>query len=381
MILLNCQESEVFSIYGFKEPLRNSDKVLFLLPVIFAVISIIMVGSTSYTDHFNITRDLIVQISAYLIGVVILLIMISLDYAHFEGIHNLLYVLSIVLMLLVYTPLGVEQYGSRAWITIGITTIQPCEIVKLTFTIWYASYLDRHREELRNLLGVIKSVVFSIPILAFIGVEDLGNALVVFFMMVMMLYFAGIDGKLFAKCAGAFAACLPLAYLMMQSHQRERIDAFLHPNDTSLAGNYQVWNSKVAIGSGGLKGKGLFQGTQKSLNYLPVAKSDFIFSVIGEELGFIGAAAVILLYTLFIYRIIRIARNARNLFGRLIVIGLGAMFFFQVFENIGMTMGIMPVTGITLPFISYGGTSVIADMAAIGIILGIGARSKSTLFS
>ncbi len=381
MILLACQEREVFSIYGLKESLRNSDKILILLPVIFACISIIMVGSTSYTDQFNITRDLIVQISAYGIGFILMFLMISLDYSHFAGIHHLLYVISIGLMLLVYTPLGVEEYGSRAWITLGFTTIQPCEIVKLTFTIWYASYLDRHREDLHHPKGLLKSFLLALPVIGLIAVEDLGNALVVFFMMIMMLYFAGIDGKLFAKCAGVFAACLPLAYLLMQSHQRERIDAFLHPNDTSLSGNYQVWNSKVAIGSGGLTGKGLFQGTQKSLDYLPVAKSDFIFSVIGEELGFIGGATLIGLYMLFIYRIIRVAYNAKNMFGRLIVTGLGAMFMFQVFENIGMTMGIMPVTGITLPFISYGGTSVIVNMAAAGIIIGIGARNKIIHFS
>ena len=376
-----CQEREVFSIYGLREPLRNCDRILIFLPVIFAAISIIMVGSTAYTDQFNITRDLVVQISAYLIGFVLLFLMLTVDYAQFEGIHLFLYILSIALMLLVYTPLGVEQYGSRAWITLGITTIQPCEIVKITFTIWYASWLDRHRDELHTLTGLLKSVLLSAPILVLIASEDLGNALVVFFMMVMMLYFAGVDGKLFAKCAVVFTACTPLGYLLMQSHQRERIDAFLHPNDTSLSGNYQVWNSKVAIGSGGLTGKGLFQGTQKSLDYLPVAKSDFIFSVIGEELGFLGGAIMILLYAVFIFRIIMIAHNSKNLLGRLIVTGLGAMFMFQVFENIGMTMGIMPVTGITLPFISYGGTSVIADMAAVGIILGIGARSKIIHFS
>ena len=381
MILLDCQGREVFSIYGIKEPLRYSDKTLLFLPVLFAAISIVMVGSTAYTDHFNITRDLIVQISAYLIGFFLLFLMLTLDYAQFEGIHLLFYILSIGLMLLVYTPLGVEQYGSRAWITVGITTVQPCEIVKITFTIWYASWLDRHRDDLNSLRGLMKSVLLSVPVIGLIASEDLGNALVLFFMMVMMIYFAGVNGKLFAKCAGVFAACLPLGYLLMQSHQRERIDAFLHPNDTSLAGNYQVWNSKVAIGSGGFTGKGLFQGTQKSLDYLPVAKSDFIFSVIGEELGFIGCAAVIALYALFILRIIRIAHNSKNLFGTLIVTGLGSMFMFQIFENIGMTMGIMPVTGITLPFISYGGTSVIVNLMAVGIILGIGARSKIIHFS
>lgn len=366
----------MFDIYGLKEPLRNSDKVLLLLPLIFAVISIIMVGSTSYTDHFNITRDLVVQASAYLIGFVLMLVMLTIDYEQFDGIYKLMYIFCIVFQLLVYTPLGVEQYGSKAWISLGFITMQPCEFVKIAFAIWYASYLNRHKRDLDRLTGLLKAVAWAIPIIGVVGVEDLGNALVMFFMMIIMIFFAGVDGKLFAKCAAVFVACIPLAYMFMQPHQKERIDAFLHPNDTSLAGNYQVWNSKVAIGSGGLTGKGLFQGTQKSLNYLPVAKSDFIFSVIGEELGFIGGAAVIGLYGLFVYRIIRIGRNSRDMFGRLIVTGLAAMFSFQIFENIGMTIGIMPVTGITLPFISYGGTSVIANMISLGIILGIGARSK-----
>jgi len=376
MILLACQEKGVSDIYGLREPLRNSDKILLVLPLIFAVISILMVGSTSYTDHFNITRDVVVQAAAYVIGYVLMLVMLTINYAQYEGIYKFMYVFSLVFMLLVFTPLGVSQYGSRAWINLGFTTLQPCEFVKITFTLWYASYLKRHKDELGHLAGLLRAVFWALPVIGAIAIEDLGNALVLCFMTMMMIFFAGVDGKLFAKCIAVVVACTPLAYLMMKGHQKERIDAFLHPGDKSLPGNYQVWNSKVAIGSGGIDGKGLFQGTQKSLNYLPVAKSDFIFSVIGEELGFIGGIGIIALYALFIYRLIRIGRNSRDLFGMLIVTGLCAMFFFQLFENIGMTMGIMPVTGITLPFVSYGGTSVIANLMALGIIIGIGARSK-----
>ena len=163
---------------------------------------------------------------------------------------------------------------------------------------------------------------------------------------------------------------------MLKDHQKQRIDAFLYPNDKTLPGNWQVWNSKIAVGSGGFKGKGLFKGSQKSLDFLPVAKSDFIFAVICEEFGFLGGGIVIAAYTFFIYRIIRLADRTKDMFGMLIVTGIGSMFFFQVFENIGMTMGVMPVTGITLPFISYGGTSVLANMIALGTILSVGARSK-----
>ncbi len=366
----------MFKIYGLRDLIRNSDKVLLLLPFIFAAISIMMVGSTAYTDQFNFTRDLIVQGLAYLIGILLMLAVLVMDYSQLENSTRVMYILSLVMMLLVYTPLGVSQYGSRAWLNLGFTTIQPCEFVKLTFTLFYASYLAQRRTELARFSGFARAIGITLPIVVLIGIEDLGNAMVLLVMTTVMTYVAGTDTRLFFRTAAAVIACTPLAYLAMKPHQRQRIDAFLHPGDKSLAGNYQVWNSKVAIGSGGFSGKGLFQGTQKSLNYLPVAKSDFIFSVICEELGFIGGAVLIALYSLFLGRIIHIAHNARDRFGQLIVTGLATMFFFQIFENIGMTMGIMPVTGITLPFISYGGTSVIANLLGLGIILGVGARSK-----
>ena len=206
--------------------------------------------------------------------------------------------------------------------------------------------------------------------------NDLGNAIVICVIAAIMLFAAGVDGKLYAKAAGAVMLCIPIVYQFMAGHQKDRIDAFLNPNDLSLPGNYHVWQSKIAIGSGGISGKGLFQGTQKELKFLPVQDSDFIFSVIAEEWGFIGGSVIIVLYALFLYRIICIARNAKDHFGSLIVIGIFGMFFFQIFENIGMTMGLMPVTGITLPFISAGGSSVITNMLALGLVLNICIRSK-----
>ncbi len=378
MIYLKCQGNRrCTEINYFRDLLKNVDKILILMPFIFAAISILMIGSISYSDSFEITRDIVVQGVAYLLGAVIIFLLLFIDYGQYAGIWILLYAVSIIMMLLVYTPLGYNySTGSQAWIKLGFTTLQPCEFVKITFTLSYAKYLSERRDALHTFKGLCKAVLFAAPVIALVLIEDLGNALVFIFMMVIMLYAAGVDFKLYAKCAGVVVAMLPVAYFCMHGYQKERIDAFLHPNDKTLAGNYQVWQSKIAIGSGGFTGKGLFQGTQKSLEYLPVAKSDFIFAVICEELGFIGGAIVIMIYAVFMYRIMRIANNCKDRFSMLIVSGLGAMFFFQIFENIGMTMGIMPVTGITLPFISCGGTSVIANMIALGVILSIGIRSK-----
>jgi rod shape determining protein RodA len=166
----------------------------------------------------------------------------------------------------------------------------------------------------------------------------------------------------------------------MEGYQKDRIDAFLHPENLSIQATWQVYQSKIAIGSGGLFGKGLFSGTQKELNFLPVQESDFIFAVMAAELGFIGGAALICLYLVFLLRLWRTVGKAKDLYGSLIVIGIVTMFAFQIFENIGMTMGLMPVTGIPLPFVSSGGTAVAANMLAVGLVLNVGIRNKTINF-
>lgn len=357
--------------------LKNLDKILLILPLCFAVISIIMIGSTAYEGEFIINRDIKVQIAAYCLGAVALCIVLLFDYKTFESMEKILYAFSILFLLTVYVPgLGVEHFGSKAWVDLGPVDMQPSELVKISFVLLFSAYLTRNKGSLTTLKGILMAVLYASPFILIILKEDLGTAIVMCVIAVSMVFAAGIDYKLFAKLGGLFLISIPILYRFMASHQKERIDAFLHPDNLSLAGNYQVWNSKVAIGSGGLLGKGLFQGTQKELKFLPVQKSDFIFSVIIEELGFVGGAVVIALYTAFLYRILKIADNAKDMYGSLIAVGILAMFGFQIFENIAMAMGIMPVTGITLPFISYGGSSVVANMVALSLVLNVGIRSK-----
>lgn len=167
----------------------------------------------------------------------------------------------------------------------------------------------------------------------------------------------------------------------MKPHQRIRIDAFLNPNDASLPGNYQVMQSKITIGSGQLAGRGIFKGVFHRYDYLPVQESDFIYAVLGEETGFIGGTVVILLYFWFLSRIMYVATIARDLYGSLVVTGVACMFAFQIIENIGMTIGLMPVTGVTLPFMSYGGTSVITSLIAIGLVNNVYMRRRRSGFT
>lgn len=366
---------------AFFEPLKAADKFILIIIGVLGCISLVMLESTVYDNGFVFDRVLIVQAISYTLGFVCLLVVLHFDYSVFLGLDKYLYIASILILLLVYIPgLGEERYGSRAWINLGVTTVQPSEFVKILFIILMASYLSRHREELKKFRGVMKAGIYALPIIALVLKEDLGSALVYMAAWAFMVFFAGIDYKILLKSIISVIALIPIVYNLLDGYQKDRIEAFLHPNNINLPGNYQVWQSKIAIGTGGFLGKGLFNGTQKSLDFIPVQQSDFIFSVVVEELGFLGGAFIILLYGCLLYRFTSIIRDAIDLYGALIVVGCTAMFLFQIFENIAMTMGLMPVTGITLPFLSGGGTSVIASMISVGVILNVGINSKAIRF-
>lgn len=363
----------------FSNLIKNVDKVIITVVVLLAGLSILMIGSTQISSGF-LSREVIVQIIAYGIGLVGVIIILNFNYSMFEGMGKYLYILSILLLLSVYTPLGVELFGARSWIDLGVTTIQPSEFVKILFVLIMAEYLNEHKDDLYNFKGLLKAGIVAAPIIVIVLKEDLGSALVFSFMWVAMVFFAGIDAKVFAKFFALVVAAIPVAYVFMADYQKERIEAFLHPENLALSGNYQVWQSKVAIGSGGITGKGLFNGTQKELDFIPVQSSDFIFSVIGEELGLIGGLAVIGLFTIMLVRMAGIVRDSLDFYGALVVSGFIGMFAFQIFENIAMTMGLMPVTGITLPLLSAGGSSIMSNMFAIGLVLNVGMRSKGINF-
>lgn len=365
----------------FFEPLKTADKFILIIIGVLGCLSLVMLESTVYDDGLVFDRVIMVQALSYLIGFLCLIAVLHFDYSFFSGLDKYMYIASILILLSVYIPgIGEERYGSRAWLNFGVTTVQPSEFVKILFIVLMASYLSRHREDIKKFRGIMMAGIYALPIIGLVLKEDLGSALVYMAGWVFMVFFAGIDYKILLKSIVAVLALIPIVYNILDGYQKERIEAFLHPDNLDLQGNYQVWQSKIAIGSGGFFGKGLFNGTQKSLDFIPVQQSDFIFSVVVEELGFIGGAFVILLYGGLLFRCTAIIRDAVDLYGALIVVGLTAMFLFQIFENIAMTMGLMPVTGITLPFLSGGGTSVIASMISIGVVLNVGINSKSIRF-
>jgi len=363
---------------NFSNLSKNIDKVMLACVITLAACSLLTIASTHLGEGIN--REVIVQAAAYVLGGIGVVIILTQNYNLFQGLEKQLYIASVILLFSVYTPLGVEIFGARSWLDLGFTTIQPSEFVKILFILVMAGYLNEHNESLSDFKGLMKAGIVAAPIIVIVLKEDLGSALVFAAIWVTMIFFAGINLKVFAQFMGLVVCAIPMAFIFLKDYQKERIEAFLHPENLDLSGNYQVWQSKVAIGNGGLTGTGFFNGTQKELDFIPVQSSDFIFSVIGEELGFIGGLLIIIVFGVLLYRMAAIVRDALDFYGALVVSGIIGMFAFQIFENIAMTMGLMPVTGITLPFLSYGGSSILSNMAAFGIVLDVGMRSKSINF-
>lgn len=365
----------------FRNLFKNIDKPLYLLPVAFAIISITMMISTSYTDHIVISRTVITQAGAYVLGFIAVFLIAHMNYSVLEDMTKPLYIFSVLFLLTPYLPvIGVEQYGARSWINLGITTFQPSELVKITFIFIMADYFKKHQDSIRYFKDFCKAVLFAAPIILIVLKDDFGSAAVFVVIFIAMLLLSGINMKLFGRIAVGGVTAVPFLFNFLDDYQKQRITAFLYPNDLTIQANYQVWHSKVAIGSGGFFGKGLFNGTQKGLEFLPVRNSDFIFAVICEELGFVGGAVLVALFVWFLYTLLKLVFSVKDFYGSLIVCGFLGMFAAQIFENIAMCMGLMPVTGITLPFISYGGSSILTTMISVGIIINIAISNRGVAF-
>lgn len=362
---------------------KNIDFGLLAVVIVIFGIGLVMVASATDFQVEGLNRKIVIQSIAFIIGLVLAVIVMMIDYRIMGDLQRVFYVLSILIMLTVYIPgLGVRQYGALSWIDLKIMYFQPAEIAKLGFILSFAKFLEKRGGHISSFKDIFGILLFVLPFLGILLIQpDLGMALVFVFITIGMVYVAGIDFKLVVAGLAAMVVGAPVAYQVMQPHQRIRIDAYLHPEDLSLPGNYHVMQSKITIGSGQLFGKGLFEGVYHRSDYLPVKESDFIFAVLGEELGFVGGGVVIFLYFLFLNRLMNMAKKSKDFYGELVIVGITFMFAFQIIENIGMTIGLMPVTGITLPFLSYGGSSIMTSMIAVGLALNVYMRRKRSSFS
>lgn len=352
-------------------------KMMVAVTLIF-LIGMVMIASATNVPETGMNRQIVIQAVAFILGIFCMFLVMAIDYNTYGDFYRIVYMLSIVMLLLVYIPgLGVVQYGARCWINLGIVYFQTSEMAKLGYILFLAKYLEQQNGQLDSLKDMVMPMVLAAPFLFLLLKQpDLGGALVFLSITAGMVFVAKINTKLFYGGIVAALLATPLAYFLMKPHQRRRIDAFLNPNDPTLPGNYQVMQSKITIGSGQLFGRGVFNGVFHKYDYLPVQESDFIFAVLCEETGFIGGSVVILLCYWLLSRMMHVASLARDTYGTLVVTGIACMFAFQIFENVGMTIGMMPVTGVTLPFMSYGGTSIITSMIALGLVNNVYMRRR-----
>ncbi len=367
-----------------KDYLKKSDTLLLLLCIGASIYGIVLISSA--VRYSGSMSSVYVQILALIIGIFLYFLFSVIDVDIIASRWKILTLLG-VLFILSLRWIGSEESGNRAWIRFGGIGVQPAEVVKIIFIISMAHVIVTFKEKHRLdhplsvlIMGGIFLVNFGVIVWAS---SDLGSALVYLFVFVVMLFAAGLKIYWFLGAGAALAVVSPyIFYNLLTETQRNRILAPYVPSidPTGLGVNWQPNQSKLAIASGQIFGSGLYQGTQTQSNSIPYQHTDFIFAVAGEELGMIGCLAIIAILTAIIVRCVRIGLNSQSRLGALVCIGIAAMLAFQTLENIGMCIGVAPVIGLTLPFFSYGGSSLVTTFAAMGIVSGIKMKPKPSMF-
>lgn len=362
---------------------HRADMFLFTISVVCAIYGIIVISSATKSYANGSAQYVIVQTLALVLGILLFIAMTVIDVDIFAQHWTWLYGLS-ALLLLSLIPFGaVSDTGNNGWLRFFGIGIQPTEIVKLAFIIVLAKQLAYLKEykNLNSVTSVAQIVGHFILMFGLILVtaQDLGSALVYFFIFAVMLFVAGVKIYWFIMGAAAIACMVPIFWTyFLEDYQRNRIlapyDPSIDPNNTGI--NWQQNQSKIALASGQLTGTGLGQGTQSQSNAIPGKHTDFIFAVIGEELGLVGACLVLLLLMIIVIRCVQVGLRSGSTMSMLVCFGVAATVVFQTFENVGMCIGIAPVVGITLPFFSYGGSSLFSMFAAMGLVSGIKYRPK-----
>lgn len=357
--------------------LQNLDFPLLICTLAAFAVGVAMVFSATNGDQGFAMRQ-----SVYgLIGVVLLLVIAYIDYRFFES-FTIPFYLGTLGLLGVVIVMGEASYGSQRWINLGFFPLQPSELAKLTLVVVLAKLLSDHKHELSRLKWfILAGAIMVVPAAMVFRQPDLGTALMLGAIFLGTTIAAGFPRRFFF---GSLLMAVPALYVfwnwVMHDYQRDRLLVFLDPEAQLLGNGYNIIQSRIAAGSGGWFGLGYMAGHQSQLGYLKVRYSDFIFSVVAEEFGFIGALALIALLLILVWRCLVVASRARDDFGSLIAVGVASWIGMQTFVNVGMNIGLMPVTGIPLPFISYGGSSLMSMLLALGLVQSVALRSSPFIF-
>lgn len=360
---------------------KNFDWVLFGVALLLVAIGLIVIYSTSFKAA-NLVAPVKAENQVYfaVISLIMMFAAARVDYRSLGKWTAILYVLMLISLVAVLV-LGKTALGATRWINLGFFQFQPSEFAKLVVIITLAKYFSTNYDFMENPRHLLVSFLYVIvPMGLVLRQPDLGTALVLGAIWVVMALVARIRLSWFAAMAAAAVVAIPLIIPHLHQYQRNRIEVFLNPQSDPLHTGYNVVQSTIAVGSGQMFGRGLAAGSQSQLNFLPSQPTDFIFAVLSEKLGFVGSMLVIGLFAALLLRATMIAARSTDRFGMFIATGIVTMLLFHVFINIGMNVGIMPVTGIPLPFISYGGTSLMVSLLAVGLLESIAVRRKKIEF-
>lgn len=350
-----------------KKNIKDIDLLLLLSTIALSVYGLVVLLS-AYGGNISAIRT---QLISTIIGFIAIAILCTMDLDVIKRSFWVIYGLSIGLLILtLLIGRGLDAWGAKSWIYIGSFSIQPSEIVKILLIFSFAAYLDKYKLTINEPKRLILSLIFvGFPVGLILLQPDFGTAMVYLFFIAAMLFVAGISWKWIIILLLAGLAAGFIIFTNLSGYRADRIENFLNPNRDTSGSNWQQQQGLIAIGSGMLKGRGYMKGTQSQYGYIPEKETDFIFSVLAEELGFIGAIVLIVLFAIVILRLVKIAKSSRNTFVTNMVTGIAAMLFIHIFENIAMTIGLMPVTGIPLPFLSSGGTFQLICLSEIGLAL------------
>ncbi len=359
------------------QKIKNYDFILLMSLLTLGITSIFTMYSTDGGEILFHTKSHFVKFSIFF-PMMIILSFINIKYWHAGG--YLFYI--IILGLLVWVSLyGVKASGSRRWIDLYFLNLQPSELMKIAIILCLAKFFHRIRITNTNAFAsiLISLTIIIIPTILVITQPDLGTSILISLSGLIILWFSGLRIKYFVYSFLIFVTSLPFVISFLKPYQKLRILTFIDPERDPLGSGYQIIQSKIAVGSGGLTGKGFLKGTQSYLDFLPEKHTDFIFTLFSEEFGFLGSIILIFLYVLLIYRIIRIGFSCRSFFAKLYCFGFSSALFLYVFVNIAMVVGLLPIVGAPLPIMSYGGSSMLSIMIGLSIVMSCKIYSQETV--
>lgn len=357
----------------------NSYLRILLIAVLIAAVGILSIYSSTYLKQMNQWQ---LQIIWVLLGIISFLFFANFNYRHLWDVTYFLYALAVFLLFLVFI-LGSARLGAQRWLRIAWFNLQPSELAKLIIIIFLARYFSKKSVDEISLLsrkfglfwGLILPFIFiAIPMGLIIEQPDLGSSAMLLLIFITMLYLTRVRLRYIFIFLLIIILSMPVLWQILRDYQKDRLMVFLNPNIDPLGAGYTLIQSKIAIGSGGIFGKGWLSGTQSQLHFLPESHTDFIFATFAEEWGFLGSIVLLFLYYSLIRQGIFIAQGTSDSFGRLLAFGISLMLGIQVFINVAMTMGLMPIVGLPLPLMSYGGSSVVVTFIALGILVNIDRR-------